>query len=146
MSRMVWLTLIVLVGSTIAASASGALDQVTPAPTAEQLIGQLGHREFRVREAANKTLLERGMSALPALRKAKDHKDPEVRRRIEALLAPLEAAAEVAPKRVTLHIKQRPLRDVIKDLAKQSGYKIELWPDAQFNGDREKQPYSFDLD
>jgi hypothetical protein len=143
---MLWLALVVFAGSFAPAWANGSLDQAKPAPTIEQLIERLGSKDFRLRDAANKALGDRGMEVLPALRKARTHKDPEVRRRVEALLAPLEAAALVLPKRVTLHLKQRPIREAVTELAKQTGYKIELWPEAQFNGDREKQPYSFDLD
>jgi hypothetical protein len=126
--------------------ASGSRDEAQATPTVEQLINQLGSRDFRVREAANKTLAGRGMAVLPALQRARKHKDPEVRRRVEALASPLEAAALVAPKRVTLHLKDRPVREAVLEIAKQTGYKIELWPEARFNGDREKRLYSFDLD
>ncbi len=146
MARTFWLTLVVLLASQSPAWASGALDGAQAAPTVEQLIHQLGSRDFRVRDAANKALAERGTAVLPALRQARTHKDPEVRRRVEALIAPLEAAALIAPKRVTLHIKQLPVRDAVHEIAKQTGYKIDVYPEARFNGDREKHRYSFDLD
>jgi hypothetical protein len=143
MKKIVWLTLLAALVSVPAAVPSGAPEGSKPAVPVERLIEQLGSRDYRIREEANRTLLVRGTEALPALRKARNHKDPEVRRRVEALLGPLEAALLVAPKRINLVVNQRPIREIVGELAKQTGYKIELWPEAQFNGEREKQAYSF---
>src|SRR5689334_10849277 len=121
MNKIVWLTLLAALGSVALVRANGAPGPAKPAASAEQLIEQLGHREYRVREEANRVLAARGAEVLPALRKARNHKDPEVRRRIEALIGPLEAALLVAPKRITLTLNQRPVREAIGELAKQTG-------------------------
>jgi hypothetical protein len=110
------------------------------------LIEQLGDRNFDAREAATKALDALAPEAVvPALRKAQDHADAEVRRRAAQLLPLKERAAALAPKRVDLRLKHKTLRQAVVELSKQTGYKIELWPDAQVNGDREKQVYNFDL-
>src|SRR5690606_20904936 len=57
------------------------------------LVKQLGDDEFETREAASKALPEYGVAALAALRKAKDSRDPEVRRRVRELLPALERVA-----------------------------------------------------
>lgn len=108
--------------------------------TIEQLIEQLGSNEYRAREDATRNLADRGPTALPALRAAADHKDPEIRRRIEDLLRLLESSNILAPKRVSLQVKQQPIQEAVQALAKQSGYKIQLWPNAPQNGPKAPQP------
>jgi hypothetical protein len=103
-----------------------------PAPSSaakspEQLIEQLGDQDYRARDAAGKSLESLGSRALPALRKAREHEDPEVRRRVATLLRTLENAALLAPKRVTVNLTRKPIRQVMDELAKQTGYKIEMW-------------------
>lgn len=101
--------------------------------TVEQLIEQLGNGEFRRREEATRMLTERGPAVLPALRVASQHRDPEIRRRIEDLLKVLEASNILAPRRFSLQLKQQSVQDAVQALAKQSGYKIQLWPNAPPN-------------
>jgi hypothetical protein len=143
MKKIVWLTLLAVLGSVAGVRATGAPEGTKPAPPLERLIEQLGSRDYRLREEANRALVARGAAALPALRKARNHKDAEVRRRIEALIEPLESALLVAPTRINLVLNQRTIREAVAELSKQTGYKIELWPDAQFNGEREKQLHNF---
>lgn len=71
----------------------------------DRLIRQLGSRDFTEREAAFKTLDALGEAALPALRKAQNHSDLEIRRRIGELVklltqrrAPMRAKAWAAYK------------------------------------------------
>jgi hypothetical protein len=122
-----------------------------PAPKAdsavriEQLIEQLGSSDFQVREAAQRQLEDIGPGALPALRVAQSRPDAEVRRRLDELIPRLHTAEILAPKRVTLQPKPRPIRETLAEIAKQTGYKLTLWPDAPANGEREKQVYSFDF-
>ena len=54
--------------------------------TIERLIRQLGSDRFDKREEASKALLALGDAGLPALRKAQDDPDPEIRRRVDQLL------------------------------------------------------------
>ncbi len=96
------------------------------APTVERLIEQLGSPDFKLRETAGKALAARGADALPALKKATGHPDPEVRQRLANLIAETERAVLLAPKRVTLHLDGVPLRDAVAELARESGYRIEI--------------------
>jgi hypothetical protein len=143
MKTLVWLTLLAALSWVPLVRGSGVLEAAKPALPIERLIEQLGHRDYRIREEANRALVARGQEALPALRKARNHKDPEVRRRVEALIGPLEAELLVTPKRINLVLNQRTIREAVSELSKQTGYKIELWPEAQFNGEREKQVHNF---
>jgi hypothetical protein len=90
----------------------------------QALIEQLGDRDFRVREEAEKKLIAQGMPALPLLRKAMGHGDPEIRRRVMRLVPGLEHAALVAPKRITMTVKGLTLNTVLQRLSKESGYNI----------------------
>jgi hypothetical protein len=99
-----------------------------------RLIDLLGDRDYRLREKAERELQNQRGAALPYLRKALAHKDPEVRRRALRLIPGLEHAALVAPKRVTLMIDSKPLRVVFDELGKASGYKV------MFNGFMQPAP------
>src|ERR1700737_4419283 len=90
---------------------------VAPGVSIEVLITQLGDKNYRVRQAAGKLLEERGEEALPLLRKSSDSADEEVRRKIEVLTQRIERSALLTPKRVTMVMKDRPIEDVIKELA-----------------------------
>ncbi len=118
--------------------------QVAATPSAEDLIQRLGSADFKARDAASKALEAQGVAVLPALRKAKDHPDPETRRRLEELIPMLEAVATLAPKRVTLDLVDRPLKDAVQEVVKQTGYKI-AFPDGQFNPRGEKLVYTFQM-
>src|SRR4051812_25546816 len=87
----------------------------------ETLAARLGDKDFRARQAAGKALEDIGEAALPALRRAADSGDEEVRRRAEVLARKIERAALLAPRRVTLALKGRPVDEVVKELARQSG-------------------------
>ncbi|HJZ92474.1 MAG TPA: hypothetical protein VKE40_16475 [Gemmataceae bacterium] len=95
-------------------------------PTLEQLIAQLGSKSFAEREKATQLLRERGPEALPALRKALASKDEEVRKRAEGLIPGLEINEALLPKRVTLKMKDRDLDDVLREITKQTGYKLGI--------------------
>jgi hypothetical protein len=125
---------------------NGQPDVPRPARSAAQLIEQLGHEDYTQRDAASKALLALGAQALPALKKAKDHEDPEVRRRVGELILTVERAGLLAPRRVTLRLKDKPIRQAVTELARQTGYTIELWPNAQANGEREKELFRLDLE
>ncbi len=116
-----------------------------PAPAVAQLIEQLGSSDFRTREVAHQRLEGLGPEALPALREAQAHADAEVRRHLDELIPRLHRAALLAPKRVTLQLNQRPIREALAELAKQTGYKVTLWPDAPANNEREKHVHTFAL-
>jgi hypothetical protein len=104
----------------VAASACAADEP----PAVEKLIEQLGSASFPARERAMKQLRDRGPGALPALRKALETKDEEVRKRVESLIPPLEIEEALLPKRVTLKASGQPTSAAVADLAKQTGYKL----------------------
>jgi hypothetical protein len=98
-----------------------------PEPEAiAKLVEKLGGRDYKAREAAAKALESRGVEALPELRKALDAaKNAEVRHRLQGMVQALERVQVLLPKRVTLKMKERPLRDVIKEVARQTGYQMQ---------------------
>jgi len=105
----------------------------------EQRIEQLGSPDFRQRDQAAQLLEAEGTKILPELRKAIGHPDAEVRRRLGDLIPKIELAALLAPKRVTLKVAEKSLKDVCDEIGKQTGYKIEANPtDA-------KRVYTFDF-
>src|SRR5205807_10450870 len=110
----------------------------------EPLIEQLADKDFQRREAASKALAAAGTEALPALQKARAHPDPEVRRRLDELIPPLERALALAPKRITLHVANRPIREIIDELTKQTGYKFAGLENQ--GGESDKQVYTFHFD
>ena len=107
-------------------------------PVAE-LIEQLAAPKFADRERAARLLQARGPVALPELRKALKHPDAEVRRRARTLVAALEAAAALEPKRITLRADKQPLAAVLKDVEKQTGYKLSA------EGMSDEKRFTFDL-
>jgi hypothetical protein len=115
----------------------GAPDRPSGAP--EQLVGQLGAPDFRLRDEAARRLEALGLPALPALRRALGSADPEVRRRARDLIPAIETAAFLAPRRVSLHLAGKPLRAVFDEVTRQTGYKIEFW------ASNPNQPYTFDF-
>jgi hypothetical protein len=125
MRRLAWLALLLPFG--VVALAQGAAPATQSKPTVEQLIEKLASRDFHAREAASKELGALGIAALPALQKARANPDPEVRRRLEELIPPLERALVLMPKRVTLHMTNKPIQDVLNEITKQTGYKLATW-------------------
>lgn len=61
------------------------------------LVRQLGADDFHAREKASNDLEEMGPEILPALREHRQHNDPEVRARIEALIATIMAQGRALP-------------------------------------------------
>ncbi|HEV3445634.1 MAG TPA: hypothetical protein VG099_13385 [Gemmataceae bacterium] len=139
-------------GATSTSAAKAMADPVAkaetkaaPAPDIGPWIEQLANRDFRTREAAVKEIMKIGVPALPALQKAKEHRDAEARRRIDEMIVCLERAAALAPKLVTLKMDKKSVRDVLNELSKQSGFKIPT-TDAGFNGPQGKALHSFQFD
>ncbi len=111
-------------------------------PDVERLIEQLEDKDFQVRKAAEEAIEALGPDALPALRKALAGKPSlEVTRRIEKWIPQFELAALTAPKRVTLDVTGKPLPEVVAQIAKQTGYPLNLPADAE----REKKLFDFKL-
>ena len=75
-----------------------------------QLIGQLASKDYRLRDAAEKAILAFGPDALPALQQARSTENPEVRRRLDELIPPLERLLLLSAKRITLHMTNRTIQ------------------------------------
>jgi len=93
----------------------------------EELLHRLSDGVLRVRNDAARTILTLGAEALPKLLEARNSLDPELRRRVEELIPQLERKFLLEPKIVSLHMTNRPMRDVLSELCKQTGYKIAPW-------------------
>ncbi len=139
MHRTVWLAALVCAGG----ATPGVLRAQGPAKTdpasLDRLIEQLGDADYRKRDDAALRLRGEGIKALAPLRSALGHPDAEVRRRVRDLVPALETAAVLAPRRVTLKLNHRPLREALDAIEKQTGYKIESW------GPANRTSYSFDF-
>jgi hypothetical protein len=108
----------------LAVSLAAPLPAADPPPPVEKLVEQLGHPSFPVRERASKALRERGPGVLPALRKALESKDEEVRKRVETLIPPLEIEEALLPKRVTVKATDGTLTSILGDIEKQTKMKV----------------------
>jgi hypothetical protein len=111
----------------------------------EQWIARLGHREYRVRTEATKAITALGAAALPALHQARTLADAEVQRRLDDLIEHLERVTRLAPRPITLHVTNKPLKDVLAELAKQTKFKIPTG-DPAFNTPQGKRTYTFHFD
>src|SRR5438132_6540645 len=67
-----------------------------------QWIKELGDNSFKVREAANKALVEVGQPAVQGLEQVKHGADAEVRRRAESLIENIELNEALAPTTIDL--------------------------------------------
>jgi hypothetical protein len=112
---------------------------VKPDPAMQRLVGLLGNDDYQTRDRAAQALRAAGAKALPALRQAVENDDPEVRRQVNDLLVEIETGLLLAPKRVTLKVVNKPLQEIMQDLATQTGYKVEC------NSANPAQRFSFDL-
>jgi hypothetical protein len=113
-------------------------DNKPTGPTVEQLVEQLGDPDFRKRDLAAEMLKSEGLKAVPAMKAALKHPDPEVRRRLVDLIPTIETAALLAPKRVTLKAKDKTLNEIFAELSKQTGYRYEFQhnnPNGKFTVD-----------
>ncbi len=104
---------------------------LTSAPAADlspgELIGRLDSPDRVVREEAARTLEERGVEALPALRAARDSaRGPEARERFAELIARIEARSLDRPTMVVLDFDDRPLGEAVGALARRSGFALSL--------------------
>jgi hypothetical protein len=131
-----WLGFCLLAGWNLALAAQppsdGPAKKVTP-ERLQQLVEQLGHPRFTVRDKATRELEALGPDALPALRQAAKSPDAETRSRAEKLIATLEGhghvAALLAPKRLRLNVKKVSAAEAVAELARLSGYRLELTGD-----------------
>lgn len=116
--------------------------QADQKPDVDELIHRLGDHTFSVRAAAAKAIETLGPAALPALRRHKNDPNPGVRTQIATWIPRFEVEDLVAPRRVTLHARYRPLRGALEAIAKQAGYKLEV----QDSSNHASRAYDFDFD
>src|SRR5262249_10578840 len=98
-------------------------------PDAEALIARLGSSRYAEREEAAAALAKIGRDALPALKKAVDSRDPEVRARASALIDRIDSELLTRPTRVTLDFQDRPLDEIARALSERCGVAILLEPE-----------------
>jgi hypothetical protein len=102
-------------------------------PTAVKLIQDLGDKDYRVRDAAEKRLFDFGPKVLPLLRKAVGNKNVEVRSRARRMLPLVESSAYFAPQRVTLRMDKKPLKTIFDEIGRQTGYKVQVGINGKAN-------------
>jgi len=114
-----------IVASLVLAMLCGA----TPDADIAALVDQLGSARYLQRQEASRALERRGREALPALRSARDSKDPEVRARAAALVDKIENMLMVQPTLVRLDFKNAPLPAVVKAVSDRAGINLSLIPE-----------------
>jgi hypothetical protein len=109
-----------------ATSKSVLTTTLTPAQI-DAYVTQLGSKQFQKRNEAKSVLEQLGPIALPQLKAAlAKATDAEVKRHLAALVPTLEQQQALTPTLITLTCKDKPLKEFVKEIEKQSGYKIEL--------------------
>lgn len=108
----------------------GLAPAADPEADPASLVARLGSSKFAEREAASRSLQELGPRALPALRAARESKDPEVRTRVAVLVDKIESDLIVRPTLVTLDFRDRPIREVVQSLAEQTKLPLQLVNEA----------------
>jgi general secretion pathway protein G len=108
---------------------------------AQDLIERLGSDQVETREAALKGLRQKGEDARPALDRAANHADPQVRAAVRALLSQLNLRAAAEKRRQIARkaaLQLKPAFDAIeaggKEVANGDGRRFELDPLASLQG------------
>jgi hypothetical protein len=138
----------VCIAACVLAGLSFAADGPKEEPNVDELIRRLGDR--RLAEAASKAIEALGPEALPALRNAKDDPDPDIRTQVANLIP----KAIIAPQKITLHLKQRPLREALEAIVKQAGYQLKIqapspgfpFRSSVIDSERASEPFDFDFE
>lgn len=101
----------------------------TPEPL-QTRITQLGHSRYTLREQAAKELEQMGEPALPALRKALQTSDVELRERAAKVIQRIEFRARserlLQPPKMTIVFDETPLDTAIVELSRKLGLSLEL--------------------
>jgi hypothetical protein len=124
------LALIVALGPAVAARADDPPPAKVDAEKIDKLIKQLNSNKFSERVLATRELDAIGVPALEALRKAAKSDGAEVSKRAAELIKKIEertlTSTLLAPTRLRLVFKDTPVPDAVAELAKKSGYPIQL--------------------
>lgn len=114
------------------------------APTVDALVGQLGDRDFKTREAAGKQLLELGERAVAALETGAESPVPEIARRCADLLPKvkrkLDADALLAPTLVDLPGDSVTVAAAFAAIEKRSRYRLRVEGDQEVLSQQVKLP------
>lgn len=110
-----------LIGLALCLFLTGAQD---PADKIKALIEKLESEEIVVREEAAKELYRLGYDVLPALRKASEGSVGEKKRLLEGVISRLTTFGPSV--QVTMEAKDRPLREIVADLQRQTRIPIRL--------------------
>ncbi len=107
----------------------------------QSLIKKLGSNRYAIREKARLELEKIGMPALKALREASKSKDLEVSQTAGKLVKKLEqqiiTSDLLTPRMVRLNLKDTPVTEAISQLAKETGFDIQVDPnDREILGKR----------
>jgi len=104
--------------------------ELPPDPAVAAHIRNLGADDYRVREKAGRDLEAIGDKALPHLKKAlAEPTTPEVARRLTVLVRKIDYERLVSPRRVTMPEKERTAKEAFDEVARQTGYRIEMQND-----------------
>lgn len=112
--------------------------QAVADPRPAELVRQLAAPKYEDRAAAGEALAKLGRAAVPALLKAGESRDPEVRLRAETLVARIEAGEILDATRISLDVRDRPLAEAAEAIVKASG--LRLRPGGTPGGKPEVDP------
>jgi hypothetical protein len=98
--------------------------------TISKLVESLADPRIDERESAMTALIELGEPAVQALQEASAHDDAEVRERAECALIEIRRRSRLSTvyselKPITLSLDQRPRREVVDEITRQSGIRIQ---------------------
>src|SRR5262249_54195378 len=115
---------VLVVGIGLLLPAALPADDKAEAERIARLVAQLGSDSFTKRAEADRALEEIGAAALPALRKAAQGKDLEIRLRAKKLIQKIEKRGAngrlLVPTRVRLVYKNTPLAVAVADFARKT--------------------------
>jgi hypothetical protein len=117
---------------------SPATQPVEPSPEALAAFGRLDDPDYSQREQAEMQLLEL-VIAQPALadwiqKQADSSPSPEVRTRLASVLAKLAEHRLLGATIVSLQVKEVHPRELVAELSRQSGVRVEYWPPDPWQG------------
>ncbi len=115
---------------TVASFALAAMLGLAADAGPSELVARLGSSSFADREGAASALRRLGRSALPALRDARDSRDPEIRARASALVGEIGAASALEPTPVRLDFRDRPLSEVADAIGRAAGVTLAPGPES----------------
>jgi hypothetical protein len=111
----------------VLALATGTDGESAADPSA--LVARLGSARYADRERAAAALESFGRAALPALRAAREAREPEIRARATGLIQTIEGELLTRPTRVRLEFRETPVVEAIRSFSQQCGFRIVLAPE-----------------